>query len=216
MKKYFFRIVFICFISLLIQGCDIAKEMFSTNELVEKETKKLRDEMDTHVASLTQEISMLKKEADALKEKEQFNDFMIKYLASSVDRIELVIQTQPEISIYEKKYSVVTTDLGHVTAVVSNIKGYAAGSEVSIRLVNLASASLLNSEVEISYSDLSRAEIREMNKPYQFKKKVDNVSALRPAKEKLVRFAIPEYKPDQIKYMAISIRPSGIEYFTEK
>lgn len=104
----------------------------------------------------------------------------------------------------------------------SSIKKQAAGSDLIIEFVNFYSVTATDVDVTMTYSkenldydekltDIEmQAKITEHQKYKKTKK--EKIISILPGSMAYLNIFIPEYKPDEIKYLSISINSQGMRY----
>ena len=119
-----------------------------------------------------------------------------------------------------KDFSIMTSKGGLASVACKNVKAYSTGSEVTLELVNFYAVSLTSVELTIEYSTesifmgnagdaASQADKFEKNKKTTKKK----ISSLPSGRAISVTISMPEYTPENLKYIGVSMEVGGMEFY---
>lgn len=140
------------------------------------------------------------------------NDFQDKRIAALEDNFPRTAYIEPS----SDKYAIVSCTGGLFAVFCKDVKKYSTGSELTIMFVNMLGTTSQNLNMKICYSNaIFEAGDSESFSSYIKGKKevIEKVDGLFPpgtAKYKKIR--IPEYQPDQLAILEISISVDGINY----
>lgn len=182
-------------------------------ELIDNINKAGENEID--IKELRKENELLKKGIEDIEERLKRTEIQTSFQGQ---RLNIIYQAFPDQATFqpsEMGYAVVACRTGYFAISCENIKSYATGSEITLQVVNMLSVNATDVVMNISYAaamiDIGNQE--ETSKYFKTRKerreKIGNCAA---SKAKLVKVRIPEYKPDELKCMEISMSVGGIEF----
>lgn len=182
-------------------------------------------EIGTEVEQLKKENELLKKEVESLKvEIESIKDFlelqkiMNNYYDRSIKTLDFKLPEQALLNPSESKFSIISCRGGLFTVSCENIRKYSTGSEVTIEFVNLYSATMVDNTITVEYAkEFPNWNDLEKNKVYldSRKEKTEKLDDIKSGKAKSIKIRIPEYTPEELKFIGIKIQPNGITYQKE-
>lgn len=172
-------------------------------------------EIGTEVEQLKKENELLKKEVEDIKDRLKIIEAQTAFQGR---RLNIIYQVFPDQAIFqpsEMGYSVITCKTGYFAISCENIKPYATGSEITLQVVNMLSINATNVVMNISYAaamfDINNQD--ETTKYFKTRKeRQEKIGDCTSARAKLVKVRIPEYKPDELKCVEISMSVGGIEF----
>lgn len=173
-------------------------------------------ELGAEIDNIKKQNEELREELDKLKKANEVNNILLELYSRDIMFVSSVLPQKVYIEPSSKEYSVVACKNGYFAVSCKDIKPYSTGSEITIKLVNMLSVGVLNAEMTVGYSTHNMFDDgKDSYKRYKeaLKEKKERIAdCLYPATEKLVTVRLPEYKPDQIKIIEISITAGGIRY----
>jgi len=182
-------------------------------------------EIGTEVEQLKKENELLKKEVESLKvEIKSIKDFlelqkiMNNYYDRSIKTLDFKLPEQALLNPSESKFSIISCRGGLFTVSCENIRKYSTGSEVTIEFVNLYSATMVDNTITVEYAkEFPNWNDLEKNKVYldSRKEKTEKLDDIKSGKAKSIKIRIPEYTPEELKFIGIKIQPNGITYQKE-
>ena len=132
------------------------------------------------------------------------DSWRISQLEYETDKIKSRVTLSPT----DSKYDVVTTRTGRYAVLVSDVKAYASGSKVTLKVINLYAVD--RSDVKI---ELMALPVDEENSSSSFGKRkyieetVGDISA-GASRKKVI--SIPEIRPEKLKAITVSISEAGL------
>ena len=186
------RMLSVLVVLFLMTGCD-AKQL--TPEL----SRKL-DEANTKLATLEGQISDLKNEIDELKKQKAFDDFF-----RESDKYAYLTPG-------DEGYSAIRFDLGVLTVKLDDIKPYANGSKITLRIGNTLSAAIdgLTATLEWGKVDSAGTPINDEAKS----KKVTLKEVLPPGAWTKTSLVLDGVKPSELGFVRLKgITHRGIRLF---
>ena len=176
--------------------------------------------MGPDISALRSEIESLKSEnkklTDEIKSLNTIFENLNSFQDSRITSLEKLFPRTAYIEPSSDKYALVHCLGGLFAVFCKDIKKYSTGSEVTIMIVNMLGTTSSNLSMKVCYSNaMFKVGDPESFSPYIKGKKeiIEKLDGLFPpgvAKYKKIR--IPEYPPDQLAILEISMAVDGISY----
>lgn len=173
-------------------------------------------ELGAEVESLKKENEKLRQDFSDLSSKTEFNELMLKVMFVDLTHLSRVFPQTASFQPSEKGYAVVSCANGYFAVSCKDIKSYSTGSEITIQVVNMLSVSATGVELKIAYATTKKFDEKSIVLDEYTKSRVERVEKVNgdipPATAKLITVRAPEYKPEQVKLLEISVFAGGIGY----
>lgn len=173
-------------------------------------------ELGAEVESLKKENEKLRQDFSELSSKTEFNQLMIKLMFVDLSHLSTIFPQTASFRPSEKGYAVVSCANGYFAVSCKDIKSYSTGSEITIQIVNMLSVSATDVELKIAYAASKKFDEKSIILEEYTKSRVERVEKVNgdilPATAKLITVRAPEYKPEQVKLLEISVVAGGIGY----
>lgn len=156
--------------------------------------------------------------SDQVKKLEEENSYLkdeIDNIKSRLNGISTPFENRVFMTPSSSGYSVLAFQSGLLILSCENIKNYASGSELYIEVINATSVILTNVKLKIEYSS-TEFSLKDPEAISNFfaglKKGEEIIREARPGISTIIKFRLPEYKSDEIKFLSFTAEPGGLRY----
>ena len=212
MNKWIRTILFVFLLSIaaMCTGCEILEDF-----RLAKEAGRRLDSLNVQLEHATKRIDFLEKENEEAKISW---DNQRKFLYGEIASLQEIIPAAAKLTPSSNKFSISSVAGGFFAVSCTDIAAYASGSKVLLSVTNFMSVTTTSVRVHVRYApDLldENGKLKEDFMSY-FKTATEKIESIEPGAEKIVEIRVPEYKPDQIKILNVSIVYEGIKFISDK
>ena len=163
--------------------------------------------LEVRVTELEKQLSEAQTKYDRIHE---IDSSMNRYLFDSVFELKEKFPDSALLVPAKADYKIIATPGGLFTVSCESIKEYATGSEVELQIVNLLAVNATLLTLEVGYSSYETKDQENYTKNLKYAS--TSIDKIQNGTRKIVKLRMPEYKPDQVLNMVVTISSRGMEY----
>ena len=182
------------------------------------------EEFAEKINTLISHVNILNAYSEQVKQEINQQIGINKHLLDNIFLIQSMLPRNNVISVGEKKYSMIASTGVLMAVSFEDIKSKASGSELTLKFVNCYSITNMDIAIDVVYSkentdydeNLSSEELTKKFQDNQKYKKTKNekMKSALPGTATYLKVFLPDYKPEEIKYISISMEAGGMQYKT--
>ncbi len=174
-------------------------------------------EISQYIEQLEKRIVLLEKDSQQLKGQIESEKIASKHNYTLISSLRGLF---PEIAIIDptaNTYSIIACPSGLFSISCDNIKPYSTGSEISFEVTNLLGTTVTGVKLNVEYSTEGLNDTSILSKHLKdLREKTSSISSIKSGYAVKMKVRIPEYKPDNLKYISVSVAVSGLSYHQQK
>ena len=200
--------------TLVLSGCEQTDKLNQALESAER-VKNLEKEVASLKVQLKEQITETGIEKIT-------RETVIELLLKKINSLEQRFPSKVYLNPAEKGYAIIGTLGGFFSVSCDKIEGYSSGSKVYLEVVNFSSVTTTDVNVMVAYSpDPAPAFNEKIPDAYQtayanyqksLVQRVEKIDSIEPGRRQIIELRMPEYKPDNLRNLEISVFFSGIRY----
>ena len=174
------------------------------------------------IKTAQQQSAMLEEVSKSQNLQKTTFEFISNFYGKKVTSLSYFFPEKAEFSPADKKFLMLAASGGLISISCKDVKKYASGTEIVLGLVNFYSVRITNLKFTIEYSTeminaLDSDNFIERYKKFEKDKRTitERVATLVPGVEEKLRISIPEYKPEDVKYIGVSMEVGGMSFLTK-
>lgn len=194
--------VLMTILPVFLSGCDLMDDF----RLAKEAGKKIAS-VETQLEHATSRIDFLEKENIDLKK--QLENFSEEILSVKVN-----VPSYAMLNPSSSKFAIAAAPGMFFAVSCDDIAEYASGSKLKLSITNLMGLTVTGINVELRYLPSITDKEGELKDDFMdlLKNTREKIDSISPGTSQTVEMRLPEYKPDQVKALMVSISYEGIRY----